>query len=857
MTRNSIQPWNLLVTLAVAGGQVAIAPALTFQFAPVFSNAALANTVAPASSAIAQANAVQVTGVTLEPSDVGLQIQLETEGALPTPTSEVSGNALVIEFPSAVLVLEGDEFIEFEPADGIAVLQVTELPGERIQVVVTGADAPPTVEITSTVAGLTLSAVPGIAQAGGTEEDALQLLVTGEEGSDYFTPAATTATRTDSPLSDIPQSIQVIPRQIIEDEQATGIEDVLDNVAGVIYQGNDDGRGSRFTIRGFGNSGTPILRDGFRVFNGGNNAAVPEIANLEQIEVLKGPASVLYGEADPGGLINLVSKKPLAEPYYNLQLQAGSREFFSPSIDLSGPITADGDVRYRLNALYRREESFRDLDNAFERFFIAPTIAWDISDRTSLTASLEYIDDNDPADFGLPSIGGQVADIPFDRVVTSNPGDTGEKEYLRAGYTLEHRFNDNWRLRNEFRYVYDEYDYGVIAVPMSVDETTGNINRIFARQFNQRDNYSLYTNIQGSFNTGSVEHNLLFGVDLAREEDFGGGEGAFSPLLNPEWFNTINIFNPDYSFTKPALEDAPASLRNDSTADRLGIYLQDQIYLTDNLIVLAGLRYDTVSQETTSTTSTAFGDTVDKTEQNDDAITPRIGVVYRPTDTISLYGSYAQSFKPNGSVDINGSPLEPETGDGFEVGVKADLIPNRLAATLAYFNITRQNVATADPNDPFLQASVATGEQRSRGVELDVTGEILPGWNIVASYAYTDAEISEDNTFDVGDRLPNIPEHSANLWSTYRIQSGDLEGLGFGIGLNYVGEREGFFGRNLSADDYFLTSAAAFYQRDNWQFQVNVDNLFDMDYIESVSGEFRQTYPGDPLTVRASISVEF
>ncbi|MEM9485046.1 MAG: TonB-dependent siderophore receptor [Cyanobacteria bacterium P01_F01_bin.116] len=856
MNKNSVQPWNLCLTLAVAGGQVAIAPALIFQFAHtlLFTNAAVASDLA---SPIAQANTVQVTGVTLESGDTGLQIQLETAGELSAPTSEVSGNALIIEFPNAVLMLS-DEFIEFEPADDIAVVQITELSGEQIQVVITGTDAPPTVEISATPVGLTLSAAPGIAQAGGTEEEALQILVTGEEGSDYFTPAATTATRTDSPLSDIPQSIQVIPRQIIEDEQATGIEDVLDNVAGVNFQGNDDGRGTRFTIRGFGSFGSPILRDGFRVFNAGNNAAAPEIANLEQIEVLKGPASVLYGEADPGGLINLVTKKPLSEPYYNLQLQAGSRDFFSPSIDLSGPITDDGDVRYRLNALYRQEDSFRDLDNNFERFFIAPTIAWDISDRTSLTASLEYIDDNDPADFGLPAFGDSVADIPLDRVVVSNPDDTLEKEYLRTGYTLEHRFSDNWRIRNEFRYVSDEYSYGVIAVPVALNETTGDLNRILARQFNERDNYSLYTNVQGRFDTGSVEHNLLFGVDLAREEDFGGGEAAFSPLANPEWFNTINIFNPDYSFTKPALEDAPASLRNDSTVDRLGVYLQDQIYLTDNLIVLAGLRYDTVDQETTSTTSTAFGDIVDETEQNDDAVTPRIGVVYQPTDTISLYGSYAQSFTPNGGTDISGSPLEPETGDGFEVGVKADLIPNRLAATLAYFNITRQNVATADPNDPLLQALIATGEQRSQGVELDVNGEILPGWNIIASYAYTDAEITEDNTFDVGNRLPGVPEHSASLWSTYRIQSGDLEGLGFGLGLNYVGERKGGLDNSFEVDDYFLTSAAAFYRRNNWRFQVNIDNLFDIDYIESVgAGRTRGIYPGDPLTVRASVSVEF
>ncbi|MGD1939161.1 MAG: TonB-dependent siderophore receptor [Cyanophyceae cyanobacterium] len=776
---------------ALVSGPALMAPMLFMPIAIASPDITSDRPAVPSAAQLAQAAPLEITDIRLEDTGNGLQIQLETTGELPTPTTSTTGNALTLEIPNATLALPGgDEFLEFEPADGIAAVQVNALPGNVVRMSITGTQALPVVDI-NTDGGLAIAVTPGVPNAN-ADDEAIQIGVTGENENDYIVPDATTATRTDSPLRDIPQSIQVIPRQIIEDEQATGIEDVLDNIAGVTYQGNDDGRGTQFTIRGFGTFGSPILRDGFRVFNGGNNAAAPEVANLERIEVLKGPASVLYGQADPGGLINLVTKQPLFEPYYNFTLQAGSREIFSPAIDFSGPINADGSLRYRLNALYRTEESFRGFENNYERIFAAPTIVWDISDRTTLRVSAEYIRDDDPADFGVPAFGDGIADVPFDRIVLSDPEDSVEKEYFSAGYTLEHKFNDNWKIRNEFRYVADDYFYDIIAVPLAIDDE-GNVNRILAAQQNERDNYSLYTNIQGRFNTGSIKHNLLFGVDLSREEDLGGGRGGFDPRVDPEFFDRINIFAPVRSGRKPDVDSSPAELINDETVDRLGIYVQDQIYITDNLIVLAGLRYDSFDQSLTSTARSRASDTVvseTETDQFGDAVTPRIGIVYQPSDTIALYASYAQSFTPNSGTDIEGNTLEPETGEGFEVGIKADIIPDRLSATLAYFNITRQNVATADPNDPLLQASIATGEQRSRGIELDISGEILPGWNIIASYAYINAEITEDNTFEVGNRRAGIPEHSASLWTTYRIQSGDLEGLGFGLGFNYVGNRK-------------------------------------------------------------------
>ncbi|MEL6223786.1 MAG: TonB-dependent siderophore receptor, partial [Cyanobacteria bacterium J06627_8] len=435
--------------------------------------------------------------------------------------------------------------------------------------------------------------------------------------------------------------------------------------------------------------------------------------------------------------------------------------------------------------------------------------------------------------------------IPDDRVI-NNPDNTIEKDYLSIGYTLEHRFSENWQLRNRFSFISDDFDYSVIDLPFFFDESAGIVSRGFTDRDNEDDFYALYTNLQGNFNTGPIEHTLLFGVDLSRTES--SGFTRFSPT--PEFVTFLDIFNPDYSIPAPDSEDIPIAFGSDITTDRLGIYLQDQIDLLDNLILVAGVRYDTVDQDTTDILTDL------ETERYDDAVTPRVGLVYQPIEPVSLYANYARSFNPNGGTDAQGQPFEPEEGRGFEVGIRAEPIENRLAMTLAYFDIKKQNVLTADPVVPF--ASIATGEQRSRGVDFDVTGEILPGWNVIASYAYIDAEITEDTTDIVGNRLIGIPEHSASLWTTYEIQSGNLQGLGFGMGFNFIGDRQGDLANSFEADSYFLANAALFYRRNNWRLGVNIDNLLDIDYIESVDGfRFRQVFPGPPLTVRASVSYRF
>ena len=793
---------------------------------------------------IVQAELVEITNIQVEETADGFMLRLETTGELAEPETSIIGNAAIADIPNTVLNLSnGEDFFASDPTEGIALINVANLPDNRVGITITGTDAPPAIDISTGAIGLTFSATPGnpTVQA---PDDSIRIVVTGEQAG-YLATDASTATRTDTPLRDVPQSIQVIPRQVIEDQQAIGLEEVLENAAGVTFLGNNDGRGLVFSIRGFDNA--PILRDGFRLSVFAGDSAEPEVANLERVEVLRGPASVLYGQAEPGGVINLVTKKPLSEPYYNFQIQSGNRDFFSPSIDLSGPLTEDGRLLYRLNALYQQEDSFRDFNNNFERLFIGPTLTWLISDRTDLTINLEYTEDDEPADYGLVAFGDGIADIPLERVL-NDPDTTIEQNYLNVGYTLEHRFSENWRLRNQFRYTASSYDYDVFPLPLSLDESTGILNRTFADQQNDTDTYSLYTNTQGKFNTGPVQHTLLFGVDLARVED--ETITRFDPT-NPDLFAPINIFDPDNSAVPPPSESIDISAGNTAnTIDELGIYLQDQLDLLDNLILVAGLRYDLVDRETTVIV------TDEETNQDDDALTPRIGIVYQPVEPISLYANYSRSFVPNTASDTDGQPLDPEEGEGFEVGVRGEIIENRLSATLAYFNITKQNVATEDPNEPF--ASVAVGEERSRGVDFSLTGEILPGLNIVVSYAYIDADVTEDNTDIVGNRVDGIPEHSASLWTTYELQSGNLQGLGFGLGFNFVGEREGDLANSFEVDSYFLTNAAVFYRRNNWLVRLNIDNLFDVDYIESVfNSRTRSIYPGDPLTVRASVSYTF
>ncbi|MEO0377757.1 MAG: TonB-dependent receptor plug domain-containing protein, partial [Cyanobacteria bacterium P01_A01_bin.17] len=387
---------------------------------------------------------IQVTGVQVNPTEQGLSILLETAADdLTIPATTIEGNQLTAIIPNAVLALpDGPDYRQNNPAPGLSQISITQLPGEQVQVEIVGEEAPPTVTIDNEPTGLVFSAEAAVLEASEDEDEELEITVTADKALEgYVVPDASTATRTDTPILDTPASIQVIPKQVLEDQQIIRLEDALSNLSGVTYGGTFAGLDVDFNIRGFNN--VPIFRDGFRQFGFGNDG-IPETANLERVEVLRGPASILYGEIQPGGVINLVTEKPLTDPTYEAQLQFGNRGLISPQIDLSGPLTSDDRLLYRLNALYRNEESFRDYEQNIERFFVAPTLSWQISDQTDLTVQLEYSDYRGPFEVGLPVIGDSVVDVPASRVA-GELEDFADIQFLRLGYDFEHRFSDRWK----------------------------------------------------------------------------------------------------------------------------------------------------------------------------------------------------------------------------------------------------------------------------------------------------------------------------------------------------------------------------------------------------------------------------
>ena len=821
---------------------------------------------------IAQSNLTSITGVKVDRTSKGLEVILTTRGKKLVPLIFPEGNNLVVDILDATLAPAiQNGFTKTNPAPGIKQVRLTKVDESSIRLTIAGETQTPSAEIIPSGSNsVVLNIVPTTTAQTEVDEamqrglgglpherlhqEEIEIIATDEAENNYYVPDTSTATRTDIPLRDLPQSVQIIPQQVIEDRQATSLEEIVTNSSGVIFSGNNFSRGADIAIRGFNR--TAILRDGFRVYNRAAQG-IPETANLERVEIVKGPASVVFGESEPGGLINLVSKQPLSEPFYDLQLQLGNDNLVRFPVDLSGPLTEDANLNYRLNTLYQYEDSFRDLDNSFERFFVAPTLAWQITDNTDLSFNLEYTNENGPVDFGIVSLDGEPADIPRERIL-NNPSDKLGREFINTGYTFEHRFDRDWKIKNAFRYISNAYgfdDDNLVAFPVFFDENTGILTRAFGKQEREEDSFTLYSSVEGNFATGKIEHNLLFGIDLNHSQTNLSTRFAPFPLdsSNPS-LSFINIFDPDYdAFPVPDPETVDFFNDDDVTNNRLGIYLQDKIDLLDNLILLAGLRYDTFDQTITNN----LNDT--EASQDSDAFTPRIGIVYQPIEAISLYTNYSQSFNPKPFLydrSVDGSLLEPEEGEGFEVGVKGEIVPNRLAATVAYFNITKENVATEDAFNPFL--AVVTAEQQSQGIELDLIGEIQPGWNIIASYAYIDSEITEDDNPDlIGSRFPNIPEHSASLWTTYEIQQGDLNGLGLGIGFNYVGERQGGLPNSFEVDSYFLTNAALFYNRQNWQLRLNFNNLFDVDFIESVdTSTVRGINPGRPFEVIGSVSVQ-
>ncbi|MBP5971844.1 TonB-dependent receptor [Brasilonema sp. CT11] len=811
---------------------------------------------------------VQVSFVKANPTSIGLELVLQTSKAATLQLqnrTQVNSNTFIVDIPNAQLRLPPNRVFSFrsqKPIAGITEITVTNFDANTIRVTVIGEAAPPIVELfDSPKEGLIFSvaSTASLAQQGqqpqtqpsptqqpenqtqptqprANDDEPIELVVTGQQDG-YNSSDATSATKTDTSLRDIPQSIQAIPATVLQDQQARNLAEAVRNVPGVAQGGNSSTRGTfeQPLIRGF-DASLDILRNGLK--DTSNQFQGFDTAGLERVEVLKGPASVLYGQGSLGGVINYVTKQPLSEPYYAVEASLGSFNFYRGAIDLSGPLNPSKTVLYRLNLAGQTTESFLDFYEQ-QKYFVAPVVSWQISDRTKVAFSGEYqVRPQKFGQIGIPALGSVLPNpngtIPRNRNI-SEPYATVDTSALRLGYDLEHRFSSNWQLRNAFGFTsFQRYKVWVFSTALEDDKRT--LDRNYQGGNDDLRSYNLDTYVVGKFATGSIGHQLVTGVNFIKFSS--DANNTFRPIA------ALDLFNPVYG-TQPGPINRRA--KPFSSSDALGIYVQDQVTLTSNLKLLLGLRFDTFNQST----GNRFNNTEEKL--SDDAFSPRVGIVYQPIEPISLYANYSRSFTPNTGTAFDDSAFQPERGTSYEVGIKGD-ISNRLSATFAYYDLTRSNVLTSDPQNPGY--SIQTGEQGSKGVELSLAGEILPGWNIIAGYAYTDATITKDNDLAVGNLLDNVPKHRFNLWTKYEIQSGRFKGLGFGLGLFYVGERQGDLENTFTLPSYFLTEAAIFYKQDRFRAAVNFKNLFDVDYFESALNRNNLFY-GDPFTVQGTISWEF
>jgi iron complex outermembrane recepter protein len=786
---------------------------------------------------------IQVTGVRLSPSGTGLQIILETQDdkSLPVDATKfrAQGDRLIADIPNAVLALPNTQaFNATNPTPEIATVQVVQLDASTIQINVVGKAALPKSEVTLKTGQLIYTLNP-------TEEEADQeIVVTGQVQTGYLVPDTTTATKTDTPIRDIPASIQVVPRQVIVDQGITRISEITRNVSGVTTTTGPSGVGEFFTIRGFtgGEFGSSNeFRNGFRSLGLGDFN--PD--NIERVEVLKGPASNLYGQIEPGGLINFVTKQPLDRPYYAGQLEIGSFGFYNPSIDISGPLTTDKRLLYRLNVGYEKSSSFVDFVDR-QIFQIAPSLTYKISDATKLTLSYEYLNENGTNNPGLPR--NPIAfDLPRN-LFLGEPGDTVKSEAQSLIFGLEHRFSQKWQLRTQFAWQSASFARKAFRIGRSV-EPDGQLGRFYQDDLEDRSNsYSVQTNLIGKFKTGPIDHQLLFGIDWVQFSDRDAT--GFAAV------DSINIFNPVYGAPRPTLLDDGAD-RLITRSSTIGLYLQDQVTLLPNLKLLVGGRYEFIRQtsqvqELDVDGRTSIGQPLKDSFFNQ-AFSPRAGIVYQPIQPVSLYASYSTSFVPNDTFTSTGELIEPTQATQYEVGVKTEVLDGKLAFSLVAYHITKTNVLRVDLDNP--DFSIPIGEVRSRGIEFDLAGKPLPGWNIIASFFINKSEVSvgdEDNP--AGDTLIDSPGSGASFWTTYEIQTGTLKGLGFGAGVSYVGEVEAELPNSFVLPAYVIANATIFYQRGNWRAALNFKNLFNTNYY---SNQGAAIYPGDPFTVLGSVSFGF
>ena len=668
------------------------------------------------------------------------------------------------------------------------------------------------------------------------------IIVLGERRND-----ASSLLRSGLGPGDVPWSVQVIPSSALEEVRPEAIEDALALVSNVAFQGDSDGRENAFVLRGF--QATTVLRDGFRVETFGG-VADPELYNLQALEVIKGPQAVLFGESNPGGLINMRAKRPLNEDHGELVLDYGTDGLISPKVDFGGSIAGGGRARYRVIGLYRRDQGWRGYDDPNERLFFAPSLQLAISNNTAITLIGEFTEDDYQADFGTAiDLRGELT-APIEQV-NNHPQDRIFRHQYTFGADVVHSLSDEWYLTARARHFDGGYEFSSLWLPISLNLSTNVYTQLALQQEQQNNEEALQLSITGNTAMLGRNSNLVAGMDIRQSRI------QRTTRLDATQLNFLNWTDPDYSRPPPPKETligAPG-LSAAEDIDRIGVFARMRNEITDALSLTVGARFDRVERTPLAGSVTA--------PQSLSHVSLQAGMLYDISENVAVFAGYSESFVPNFVLDRNNSLLAPEEGEGFDFGLRGSDLWGFLTLTVGFFDITKRNVAVPDPaaalTDPNPFGFIAAARQASRGVEVDFEASPTANWKIYGAFGYARTE-------DRGQRIVGAPARTASLWTSYRFD-GALRGFTLGGGIQHVGNRlavadpngDGDRRDRVFVDAYTLLDLFARYDfADRWRLRLNLSNVTDERYVlAALNNLSRNVHAGAPFEALISLRYRF
>ncbi|MFL9832186.1 TonB-dependent receptor [Flavobacterium sp. ST-87] len=679
--------------------------------------------------------------------------------------------------------------------------------------------------------------------------------------------------RLNTPVLEIPQNIQIISGQTLQDQQITSMSDgVIRNVSGAVRLEHWGDLYTNITMRG---SQIQAFRNGFNVVSSFWGPLTEDMSFVDHIEFVKGPAGFMLSSGDPSGLYNVVTKKPTGITKGEVSVMGGSYDFYRASIDLDGKLDKKGKLLYRFNAMGQNKGSHRHFEQN-DRYVIAPVISYQLDDKTKITAEYNYQRANMTEVGSYYVFGPQnegYATRPIDFTMTQ-PGLPDTKINDHSGYLLlEHNFNPNWKLTAQtsyFKYLQQGYSsWPSLVGPYSIDTNddgnvdtqildSGEIIRNVAIWDAESNMYLGQMFLNGKFNTGNVSHKVLGGIDLG-SKDYMADWGQSHDLDTLE--DPFNVNNPDYGTPPNGLpdfdRDTPLKERAVGLygSEYAAGYIQDEMGFFENKVRLTlAARYTWIKQ------TSSYSDPL-----SDSHITPRAGLSISLTPSTSVYGLYDQAFSPQSGIIKNGDDVKPLTGNNVEFGIKQDWFNGAWSTTFSAYSILKKNELTSDPsNTPQQNFSVVLGEKRARGIEFDLRGKIVEGLNLIANYAFTESIVKDSNVSSiiVGSTIPGFAEHTANAWLNYTITSGTLKGLGASIGGTYLAGRQTdtWSPSKENLPDYFKMDGGLSYETGKIKITANVFNILDKylysgSYYEWLDAYYWQTE--QPRNFRVGVTYKF